>query len=65
MSGDTPIYEDLIKELGDVPRDVKATAEGTLTELQRDFGFNPVLAVGKAAQPEGFARGRFPRALSA
>ncbi|MFF9481878.1 hypothetical protein [Streptomyces sp. NPDC014733] len=66
MSGsNTPIYEGLIEELGDVPGKVKATAESELEQLRRDFGFGPVRVAGNAAGPEGHAHGRFPRALSA
>ncbi|GAA3167351.1 hypothetical protein GCM10017688_14010 [Streptomyces ramulosus] len=66
MSGsNTPIYEGLIEELGDVPGKVRATAERELEQLRRDFGFSAVHAAGVPAQAEGRAQGRFPRALSA
>lgn len=66
MSGsNTPIYEGLIEELGDVPGKVKATAERQLEQLQRDFGFSPVRVAGNTAGAEGFPHGRSPRALSA
>lgn len=61
----TPIYEGLIEELGDVPGKVKATAERQLEQLQRDFGFSPLRAAGNTAGAEGLAHGRFPRALPA
>lgn len=37
-STDAPIYEELVKELGDVPGDVRSAAEEELNRLQDDFG---------------------------
>ncbi|WP_199550991.1 hypothetical protein [Streptomyces sp. N35] len=37
-STDAPIYEELVKELGDVPGDVRSVAEKELNRLQDVFG---------------------------
>ncbi|MBC9718929.1 hypothetical protein H9Y04_41025 [Streptomyces sp. TRM66268-LWL] len=37
-STDAPIYDELVKELGDVPGDVRSAAEKELNRLQNVFG---------------------------
>ncbi|MEU0086576.1 hypothetical protein ACWGI0_10710 [Streptomyces sp. NPDC054802] len=41
---DAPIYADLVEERGDVPADVRRTAEETLREMGRVMDFSDVLA---------------------
>lgn len=41
---EAPIYADLVEERGDVPADVRRTAEETLREVGRVMDFSDVLA---------------------
>ncbi|MCK8677752.1 MULTISPECIES: hypothetical protein [Streptomyces] len=54
VRGDAPIYDRLIAERGDVPGDVRRTAEETLRRLTRAMEFGPV------GRTPGFPGGGYP-----
>ena len=43
MAATAPIYDALVKELGDVPEDLRTTAEQILRDLERNAGLSRAL----------------------
>ncbi|MDN3293297.1 hypothetical protein QWM81_04380 [Streptomyces ficellus] len=58
VRGDAPIYDSLIEERGDVPADVRRTAEETLRQVTRAMDFRG------AGGPSAYSGMAFPPTAS-
>jgi hypothetical protein len=47
--GTAPVYDQLVEELGDVPKDVRTAAEAILAELERESGLSRAMLLPAAA----------------